>query len=88
MQSRLEIYLLRPGNRTRAKTVAENTIFELSIKNYSVMSDSKKIREIEAMLVVLSKRIEKLEKRSRLAPSSSYLKELKDEAARLLKYWN
>lgn len=52
------------------------------------MSDSEKIREIEAMLVVLSKRIEKLEKRSRLAPSSSYLKELKDEAARLLKYWN
>lgn len=52
------------------------------------MSDSDKIRELEAMLVVLSKRIEKLEKRTRMAPSSSYLKELKEEAARLLRAWS
>lgn len=52
------------------------------------MNDSEKIRELEAMLVVLSIRIEKLEKRTRLAPSSSYLKDLKNEAARLLKFWS
>lgn len=50
--------------------------------------DDSKIKELEAMLVVLSKRIEKLEKVSRLAPSSFYLKELKNEANRLLKFWS
>lgn len=42
-----------------------------------------KIKELEAMLVVLAKRIEKLEKRRRIAPDSSYLKELKTDAAKI-----
>ncbi len=38
----------------------------------------------EAMLVVLIKRIEKLEGRSRIAPASTYMKELEAEARKLL----
>jgi len=52
------------------------------------MSDSEKNTELEAMLIHLTKRIEKLEGRSRLAPASSYLRELKQEAAKILNFWN
>ncbi|WP_185284943.1 hypothetical protein [Elizabethkingia anophelis] len=48
------------------------------------MSESDKIRELEAMIVHLTKRIEKLEGRSRMAGISSYLSELRREAQRLL----
>lgn len=52
------------------------------------MSDSEKTRELEAMVIHLSKRIEKLEGRRRLAPASSYLRELKQEAAKILNFWS
>ena len=52
------------------------------------MDQSEKIAELEAMVVVLSKRIEKLEGRTRLAPSSTYLNELKREAKKLLDFWH
>lgn len=61
------------------------TIFVIPLKNI-VMSDSEKIRELEAMIVHLTKRIEKLEGRSRLAGLSSYLTELRREAQKLLQY--
>lgn len=51
------------------------------------MNDEKTL-ELEAMLIVLSKRIEKLEGTSRLASASVYLRELKNEASKLLKFWN
>ena len=49
------------------------------------MNDSEKIRELEAMIVHLTKRIEKLEGRSRIASFSTYIKELKAAAASLLR---
>lgn len=50
------------------------------------MSDSERIEELEAMIVYLTKRVEKLEKTSRLAGYNSYLTELKREAQKLLKF--
>lgn len=52
------------------------------------MSENERIKELEAMIIHLSKRVEKLEKRTRLAPSSTYLRELKEEASKILKFWN
>ncbi len=49
------------------------------------MSD---IKELQAMIIHLTKRIEKLEGRTRLAPQSSYLRELKNEASKLLRFWD
>lgn len=49
------------------------------------MSDSEKIKELEAMIVHLTKRIEKLEGRTRLANFSTYIDELRKEAMRLLR---
>lgn len=51
------------------------------------MSDDEKIQELEAMVVHLAKRVEKLEGRSRMAPPSSYLRELKREASKILDFW-
>ena len=42
----------------------------------------------EKISKMLSKRIEKLEGRSRMAPWSTYLKELKQEASKILQFWN
>lgn len=50
--------------------------------------NDEKIQELEAMLVHLSRRVEKLEGRSRMPNSSTILKELKDEASKLLKFWH
>lgn len=50
--------------------------------------ENEKIQELEAMLIHLSKRIEKLEGRTRMAPWSSYLKELKQEASKILQFWH
>lgn len=50
--------------------------------------NDEKIKELEAMIIYLSKRIEKLEGRTRMAPWSSYLKELKLEASKILQFWN
>lgn len=52
------------------------------------MSDKQKIKELEAMLVHLSKRIEKLEGTSRMAPPTSYLSDLRSEASDLLDFWH
>lgn len=52
------------------------------------MDESEKTRELEAMVIHLTKRIEKLEGRNRLAPASSYLRDLKREAAKILDFWN
>lgn len=49
--------------------------------------EDEKIKELEAMLVHLSKRVEKLEGRFRSAPFSTYLKELKQEASKILQSW-
>jgi len=47
------------------------------------------VKELQAMLIHLTKRIEKLEKKSfRLANASTYLKELKQEAAKILSSWS
>jgi hypothetical protein len=43
-----------------------------------------KIKELEAMIVHLAKRLEKAEGKSRIAPDNSYLKELKKEAQKIL----
>ncbi len=50
--------------------------------------EKEKTQELEAMLVHLSKRIEKLEGRSRMASWSTYLQELKKEASKILQSWN
>ena len=72
----------------RGKAVAGFfTTFTVSLINCSNM-DNEKTQELEAMLVHLSKRIEKLEGRSRMAPWSTYLKELKNEASKILQFWN
>jgi hypothetical protein len=52
------------------------------------MFESKKINELEAMIVILAQRIEKLEGKTRLAPYSSYLNDLRNEAIKMLKFWN
>lgn len=49
------------------------------------MTDSERIKELEAMIIHLTKRIEKLEGRSRLASTGTYLDELKREAAKIIK---
>ena len=51
------------------------------------MSDTEKTKELEAMLISLLKRIEKLEGRSRMANASTYLSELKTEASKILRTW-
>ena len=43
-----------------------------------------RIKELEAMIVILVKRIEKLEGKNRIAPESSYLKELRAEAQKIV----
>ena len=52
------------------------------------MSDNEKIKELQAMVIHLTKRIEKLEGRSRLANASTYLTELKNEASKILQFWH
>jgi hypothetical protein len=49
--------------------------------------NDEKVKELEAMLIHLTKRIEKLEGTSRMAPPSSYLRELKNEALKILQFW-
>lgn len=49
--------------------------------------NEERIEELEAMMVYLLRRIEEAEKKKRTAPSSSYLKELKKEAQKILKNW-
>ena len=50
--------------------------------------DDEKIKELQAMVIHLTKRIEKLEGKSRLANASIYFKELQKEAQKLLQFWN
>lgn len=52
------------------------------------MTTDEKIKELEAMVIHLTKRIEKLEGRSRMTPWSTYLKELQEEASKILKFWH
>lgn len=49
---------------------------------------NEKIKELEAMVIHLAKRVEKLEGRNRSAPWSSYLSELKQEASKILQFWH
>lgn len=51
------------------------------------MNENEKIKELEAMIIYLSKRIEKLEGKSRIANASTYLRELKNEASKILQFW-
>lgn len=46
------------------------------------------IKELQAMVIHLTKRIEKLEGKSRLANTSTYLSELKKEASKILQFWH
>ncbi|WP_017258436.1 hypothetical protein [Pedobacter arcticus] len=50
--------------------------------------NDEKVKELEAVLVHLAKRVEKLEGKTRSAPSSSYLKELFAEAKKILQNWH
>lgn len=50
--------------------------------------DDEKIKELQAMVIHLTKRIEKLEGKSRLANASIYLAELKKEAQKLMQFWH
>ncbi len=50
------------------------------------MSDSEKIIELQAMIVHLTKRIEILEGKSRIAGFNSYITELKREAQRIIRF--
>lgn len=45
---------------------------------------SEDIIELQAMIVYLAKRIEKLEGRNRIAPDTTYLKEVRKEAEKII----
>ena len=44
---------------------------------------SEEVKELQAMIIHLAKRVEKLEGKKRIAPDTSYLKELKKEAIKI-----
>lgn len=50
--------------------------------------ENEKVKELEAMIIHLTKRVEKLEGRNRSAPSSTYLKELMAEAKKIIQFWH
>ena len=51
------------------------------------MDNEEKTKELEAMIIYLTKRIEKLEGKTRMANPSTYLRELKSEAFKILSSW-
>lgn len=52
------------------------------------MSDFEKIRTLQAMVIHLTQRIEKLEGRTRLTSTETYYRELKNAADGILAHWN
>ncbi len=62
------------------------TIFAIPLKNI-VMSDSEKIKELEAIIVVLAKKIEEIRRKTiggaTMQSDENWLKDLKKEASKL-----
>ena len=77
-------YTIRGENNRNVSP--EFTIFVIPLKNI-VMSDSEKIKELEAIIVVLAKKIEEIRRKTiggaTMQSDENWLKDLKKEASKL-----